>query len=91
VAHVYVKTTEYLFHFYGWAQAQRHGYLLLHLYGESRGRAAEYCGTSYIDNDEWVWTNCVPQRSQKWRDRQTPKFRSYMAAFAKGINDYAAR
>ncbi len=91
VAHVYAKTTEDLFYGYGYAQAQSHGDLLLHLYGESRGRAAEYFGPSNLEADKWVWTNSVPQRSQKWLDQQTPEFRGYLEAFAKGINDYAAK
>src|SRR5271165_6095856 len=91
VAHVYAKNVEDLFYCYGYAQAQSHGDLLLHLYGESRGRAAEYFGPSHLEDDKWVWTNSVPQRSQKWLAMQTPQFRSYLEAFAKGINDYAAK
>ncbi len=91
VAHVYAKNTEDLFYCYGWAQAQSHGNLLLKLYGESRGRAAEYRGADGLPNDRWVWTNSVPQRSREWLDRQSPQFRAYMEAFAKGINDYAAK
>src|SRR5450755_440715 len=91
VAHVYAKNTGDLFYGYGFAQAQSHGDLLLHLYGESRGRAAEYFGASHLDDDKWVWTNSVPQRSAKWLAMQTPRFRSYLEAFAKGINDYAAK
>lgn len=91
VAHVYAKSTADLFYCYGWAQAQSHGNLLLHLYGESRGKAAEYFGASYTANDEWVWTNGVPKRSAQWLQQQTPEFRGYLEAFAKGINDYAAQ
>jgi acyl-homoserine-lactone acylase len=91
VAHVYAKTTADLFYGYGYAQAQSHGNLLLQLYGESRGRAAEYFGPANLESDKWVWTNSVPQRSEKWLQQQTPEFRSYLEAFAKGINDYAAR
>ena len=91
VAHVYAKTTADLFYGYGYAQAQSHGNLLLHLYGESRGRAAEYFGPSGLEGDKWVWTNSVPQRSESWLKQQTPEFRSYLEAFAKGINDYAAK
>jgi len=91
VAHVFAKSTEDLFYGYGWATAQSHGNLLMKLYGESRGRAAEYFGPSGLANDRWVWTNSVPQRSAKWLAEQTPEFRSYMEAFAKGINDYEAK
>jgi len=86
VAHVYAKSTGDLFYGYGYAQAQSHANLLLHLYGESRGRAAEYFGPSYLESDKWVWTNSVPQRSADWL-----KQRGYLEAFAQGINDYAAR
>ena len=91
VAHVYAKNTDDLFYGYGWAQAQSHGNLLLKLYGESRGRGAEYFGASYLEGDKWVWTNGVPQRSAEWLALQKPEFRRYLEAFAKGINDYAAK
>lgn len=91
VAHVFAKSTEDLFYGYGWAQAQSHGNLLLKLYGESRGRAAEYFGPASLPGDKWVWTNSVPQRSADWLAQQTPEFRQYLEAFAKGINDYAAK
>lgn len=90
VAHVFAKSTPDLFYCYGWAQAQSHGNLLLRMYGESRGRAAEYFGPQHLDADKWVWTNHIPQRSAEWLQQQTPQFRSYLEAFAKGINDYAA-
>ena len=35
--------------------------------------------------------NSVPQRSAEWLAKQTPEFRKYLEAFAKGINDYAAK
>lgn len=91
VAHVYAKNTPDLFYGYGWALAKSHGNLVLRLYGESRGRAAEYFGPEYLAGDKWVWTNSVPQRSAQWLARQTPQFRGYLEAFAKGINDYCAR
>jgi acyl-homoserine-lactone acylase len=31
------------------------------------------------------------KRSEQWLRQQTPEFRAYLEAFAKGINDYAAR
>ena len=42
VPHVYGKTETGVFYGFGYAQAQSHGNLLIHLYGEARGRAAEY-------------------------------------------------
>ena len=44
VGHVYAQNLEGLFFGYGYVQMQSHGNLILKLYGESRGRAAEYWG-----------------------------------------------
>jgi len=44
VPHVYAKSVPDMFWAYGWAQMQAHGNLLLKVYGEARGRAAEYWG-----------------------------------------------
>jgi len=43
VPHIF-KDTSSLSHAFGWAQMQSHGNLLLRLYGQARGRAAEYWG-----------------------------------------------
>jgi len=95
VPHIYAKTAADLFYCYGWAQAEAHGDLLLSVYGESRGRAAEYFGPGANDknlkSDRWVWTNGVPERAAQWLQEQTPEFRGYLDAFAAGINAYAAR
>ena len=32
----------------------------------------------------------IPERAGNWYQRQTPAFRSYLDAFAQGINDYAS-
>src|SRR5689334_15331826 len=44
IPHIYGKNAVGLFHGFGWAQAQSHGNLILRLYGQARGRAAEYWG-----------------------------------------------
>lgn len=56
VPHVSAKDTQSLFYAFGWAQMQSHGNLLLRLYGESRGRAAEYWGQENYESDKWVRT-----------------------------------
>jgi acyl-homoserine-lactone acylase len=95
VPHVYAKTVADLYYCYGWAQAEAHGDLLLTVYGQSRGRAAEYFGPGPHDKnlktDRWVWTNGVPARAEEWLKAQTPQFRGYLEAFAAGINAYAAK
>ncbi|MEH2191318.1 MAG: acylase [Nostoc sp.] len=91
VPHIYGKDDQSAFHAFGWAQMQSHGNLLLRLYGQARGRAAEYWGEKYLDSDRWVQTAGVPERARSWYQAQTPSFRSYLDAFANGINAYASQ
>lgn len=89
VPHIYSKDTQSAFQAFGWAQMQSHGNLLLRLYGQARGRAAEYWGEQYLDSDRWVLTMGVPERARAWYSAQSPTFRGYLNAFAAGINAYA--
>ncbi len=89
VPHIFASTREEMFYAHGWAQAQAQGNLLLLLYGESRGRAAEYWGPAHLSLDRWLQRNGVPERAKTWYAAQDPTFRKYMDEFARGINDYA--
>jgi acyl-homoserine-lactone acylase len=89
IPHIFAPDRESMFYAHGWAQMQNQADLLLHLYGESRGRAAEYWGSSALHLDRWVQLNGVPERAKSWYDAQDPTFRKYLDAFARGINDYA--
>ncbi len=89
VPHIFASTREEMFHAHGWAQMKNQADLLLRLYGESRGRAAEYWGPSNLALDKWIQLNGVPERAKQWYAAQDPVFRKYMDAFAQGINDYA--
>jgi acyl-homoserine-lactone acylase len=89
IPHIYGKDAAGLFHGFGWAQAQSHGNLILRLYGQARGRAAEYWGGDYLESDRWVRAMGVPRRAEEWYQAQSPEFRNYLDAFAAGINDYA--
>mgnify|MGYP001592370227 CR=1 FL=1 len=91
VPHIFARDEESLFHAFGWAQAASHGNLLLRLYGQARGRGAEYWGEQYLEVDRWVRLNGVPARAREWRQAQPPAFRRSLDAFAAGINAYAAR
>jgi acyl-homoserine-lactone acylase len=95
VAHVYAKNLEGLFFGYGYASMQSHGDLILKLYGESRGRAAEYWGAGANDEnikqDRWVRINGVPERGEQWYAQQTPEFKKYLAAWAEGMNTYGQK
>ncbi|HEY2049577.1 MAG TPA: penicillin acylase family protein, partial [Caulobacteraceae bacterium] len=89
VPHVYAKTVPDMFYGFGWAQVKSHGDILLRLYAEGRGRAAEYFGAGELDSDRWMAINDVPGRAQAWLAAQTPAFRENLEAFANGMNAYA--
>ncbi|MGC2656602.1 MAG: penicillin acylase family protein, partial [Bryobacteraceae bacterium] len=89
VPHIFAADRESMFYAHGWAQMHNQANLLLRLYGESRGRGAEYWGASHLPLDRWLQTNGMPERAKEWYDAQNPVFRSYMDAFARGINDFA--
>ena len=89
VPHIYAASRERMFYAHGWAQMRNQANLLLRLYGESRGRGAEYWGQASLELDRWVQLNGVPERAKTWYAAQTPEFRKYLDAFANGINDYA--
>ncbi len=89
VPHIFAKDTPSLFYAFGWSQIHNHGNLILRLYAQSRGRAAEYLGEKYIDSDRQVRTLGISQLGQQWYDQQSPDFQQYIDEFARGMNDYA--
>ena len=62
VPHIFASTREAMFRAHGWAQMENQADLLLRLYGESRGRAAEYWGPANLELDKWIQLNGVPER-----------------------------
>jgi acyl-homoserine-lactone acylase len=88
VPHVFAKNVTGLFWGFGYAQMQGHGDLLLRLYGESRGRAAEYWGAKYAPLDRYLAAMGQWERAQDWYRQQTPAWRANFDAFAAGINAY---
>src|SRR5580658_5035066 len=90
VAHVYAKNEAGLFYGYGWAQTKSHGDVLLKLYAEGRGRAAEIWGPSELKSDRWMALNGVCARTRVWMKAQPAPFLADLQAFANGINAYAA-
>jgi len=89
IPHIYSASEERLFYAFGWAQAESHGDLILRLYGQARGRGAEYWGARYLDGDRWVRTMGVPERARDWYEAQDSEWQGYLDAFADGINAYA--
>jgi acyl-homoserine-lactone acylase len=90
IPHVFARNTEGLFYGFGYAQAEAHADLLLRLYGESRARASEYWGTKYEADDRYLIANGNWERAKVWYGQQTPAMKSYLEAFAAGINAYGA-
>lgn len=88
VPHIFAEDREGMFYANGWAQMQNQANLLLRLYGESRGRGAEYWGPSFLELDRWVQLNGVPERAKTWYAAQTRTFRKYLDEFARGINAF---
>ena len=89
VPHLYSNDESELFRAFGWAQMHSHGDLILKLYGQARGRAAEYWGEDYLESDRWVKTMGIAGRAEQWVAAQSPEFRLHLDAFADGMNAYA--
>ena len=88
VPHIYGGSADQVFEAFGWAQAQSHGDLLLHMYGQSRGRAAEYFGPAHLASDRWIRTLGGPRLGAEWYPRLSPSMRRAVDAFARGVNRY---
>ncbi len=89
VPHVYGKDEAAVFYGFGWAQAQNHGDIVVHLYGESGGGRRSTGGRS----SPTATAGCSPTtcRPGRWPGTgpRPPQFRRNLDAFAQGINDYA--
>ena len=91
VPHIQAAEPGELFRAFGWAQMKNHANLILRLYGEARGRAAEYWGESGLASDRYLRTMGVPERAQQWYGAQKPRFKGYLDRFVEGMNAYARR
>jgi len=89
VPHIFATSDEQLFEAFGWAQMTNHGNLVLRLYGQARGRAAEYWGRDFLESDRLMHRMGVPARADRWLAEQEPEFRTYLEAFVRGVNAYA--
>jgi acyl-homoserine-lactone acylase len=103
VPHIFATDANSLFYAFGWAQMEAHGDLILRLYGEARGRSAEYwvrlkpdstaanpmLSDENLEIDRWVRRMGVPARAREWYTAQTPGERARVEAFVAGINSYA--
>lgn len=91
VPHIFAQETASAFYALGWAQTHSRGDLLLRLYASARGRAAEFYGEDYRQNDQMVRLLGIPTLGETWYQQQPANFQRNLDAFARGINDYAAQ
>lgn len=89
IPHVFADDDAGLAYGLGWAQMRNHADLILRLYGEARGRAAEYWGDEYLESDRWVRRMGVPRRAVRWAAALDPRERDLVGAFVAGVNAYA--
>jgi acyl-homoserine-lactone acylase len=86
IPHIFASDHASLFYAYGYAQMEAHSELLVRLYTQSRGRAAEFYGEQYLDSDRWVRVNGIPELAKRWAAQQPPDFAPLLEAFVAGLN-----
>lgn len=89
VPHIYGQTLEAMYYGFGYAQMQNHANLLLRLYGQARGRAAEYWGPDYLDSDKIVTLFGVPEQAKQHYTQQEANYKPCLDSFVSGLNAYA--
>ncbi|MGF7216532.1 acyl-homoserine-lactone acylase [Spirosoma lacussanchae] len=89
VPHVYGQTVEAMYYGFGYAQMENHANLLLRLYGQARGRAAEYWGPSFLDSDKIVTLFGVAEQAKKHYTQQPSDYKPCLDSFVRGLNAYA--
>lgn len=89
VPHIFAETSRDLGYGFGWAQMKSYGNDILKLYGLARGRGAEFWGEKYLSSDRLLNNVGIPQRATEALKEQSPGFKTYLQAFADGMNEYA--
>lgn len=90
VPHIYASSETELYYAFGWAQMHSHGDLIGSLYGQARGKAAQYWGEKYLETDKLIYTFGIPQMTFACLDQLTEKEMSLLNAFTDGMNDYVS-
>lgn len=90
VPHIYAPTETDLYYAFGWAQMHNHGNLIASLYGQARGRGAEYWGENYLQTDQLVHTFNFPAMAAKALESLPEKEMELVGAFVQGLNAYFA-
>lgn len=89
VPHVFGKNMTEMYYGFGWAQMRNHANLILRLYAQARGKAAEYWGPNFFASDKQTQLFKIPELAEKAYTGQDAAFKNYLDAFVKGLNAYA--
>ena len=89
IPHIFAKNVKRQYYAFGWAQMENHANLMLRLYGQARGRAAEYWGKNFLESDKKVLLFGLQELAKDNYSRQDSLSRTIMDAFVMGVNDYA--
>ncbi|MBC7873126.1 MAG: penicillin acylase family protein, partial [Ferruginibacter sp.] len=89
VPHVYAKNQYDMYYAFGWAQMHNHANLLLQLYAQARGQAAEYWGEKFLASDKTIHLFNLPDSAKAHYNKYSNEYKTIINSFAKGINDYA--
>lgn len=90
VPHIYAQNSRDMYYAFGWAQMNNHANLMLKLYAQARGCAAEYWGIKYAESDKQILLFKIPELARTGYLKQNPEYKSYLDAFVTGINDFAS-
>lgn len=89
VPHIYATSEHNLYYSFGWSQMRSHGDLIMKLYGQARGTAAEYWGVEYLKTDLLVQQVNLPQMAEIGLNNLSENELSIIQSFADGFNAYA--
>jgi len=89
VPHVDARNEAEMYYAFGWAQMHNHANLILQLYGQARGRAAEYWGEEYLESDKLIHLFNLPDSAQSHYKQQRGADKINLDAFVNGMNAYA--
>ncbi len=89
VPHVYANNEVEMYYALGWAQMHNHANLLLKLYAQARGCAAEYWGEEFIQSDKRILLFNIPDSAKAKYKKCSGTDKQYLDAFVAGINGYA--
>lgn len=90
IPHIYADNKSDLFYGQGWAMAKLHGNLSLKLYGESRGRGAEYQGAKMANQDRLFRKLGLPTIGKQNFKNAGEHTHTALAGFTAGFNAFIA-